>query len=286
MLSAARAKGRIAILALIAAASLPLFEQRGATAKGAFETHLDIGKEYLVRGGYENAVRELSKAVKLSPGNSQALIERGTAYNQLKQYDRAIADLTGAIKADSKSSLAYNNRGVSYFRSGRAALALKDFNKAIELKPLDPYANLNYGGAALCAGQGHLGAARLESWLEKVSWKDRYTGHAAVLAILNRRQAGQKKEESELLARSIKRVNRLDWPYPFLLYLDGKRKADEMLESVKDSDYETTQARCFLALAQQFGGAAARARESFDWVRRYGDRTSLEYWIARALEKH
>jgi len=286
MLSAAQNKRLIAILALIAAASLTLIDQRGSTAEGAFETHLDIGKEYLVRGGYENAVRELSKAIKLSPGNSLALIERGTAYNQLKDYDRAIVDLTGAIKADSKSSLAYNNRGVSYFRSGREALALKDFNKAIELTPLDPYANLNYGGAALCAGQGDRGAARLESWLENVSWKNRYTGHAAVLAILNRRQAGQKKEESELLARSIKRVNRLEWPYPFLLYLDGKKKADQMLESAKDSDYETTQARCFLALSQQYGGAAAKARESFAWVRRYGDKTSLEYWIARALDKH
>ncbi|MGD9683731.1 MAG: tetratricopeptide repeat protein [Candidatus Obscuribacterales bacterium] len=286
MLSAARNRRFIAVLALIAAAGLTLFSQRGSTAKSAFETHLEIGKEYLVRGSYENAVRELSQALKLSPGSSRALIERGTAYNQLKEYDRAIADLTGAIKADSKSSLAFNNRGVSYFRSGRPALALKDFNRAIELTPLDPYANLNYAGAALCAGEEKLGAVRLESWLDRVSWKDRYTGHAAVLAILNRRQAGQKREASDLLARSLKRVNRLEWPYPFLLYLNGKKKADQMLESAKDSDYETTQARCFLALAQNSGGAADKARENFDWVRRYGDKTSLEYWLARSLEKH
>ena len=246
-------------------------------------SHVEIGKDYLVRGSYDRAIREFSNALKKKPGDAVALVDRGTAFNQLENYPRAIADFNQALKLNPNNALALNNRGVSYFRQGKLQPALNDFERAVKLNADDPYARLNYAGAALAAFQGAKAAQKLQDYLDRTRWTGKFTGHEAVLAILALKQSNNEAGASKLLKTSMEKVSRLDWPYDVFKYLNGKVSPDELLESVKNSDYDTTQAHCFLALDLLRQNKPRLAKSHIDWVVKYGTKNSVEYWIAKNL---
>ncbi len=256
---------------------------RGVFANDSNSGHITIGKNYLVRGSYDRAIREFSRALKINPKDPTAYVDRGTAYNQQEKYAEAISDFSSAISLKPDSYLAFNNRGVSYFRQGNLDKAIQDFSKAISMNPDDPYARLNFAGAALAAGKGRAAADKLTTLIQNSRWKGRFAGQSAVLAILAYNQVGQSKEANELLGTSLKKVSRLDWPYGALQYLQGKISPDELLESVKNSDYDTTQAHCFIALNLVNKNKPKLARGHLNWVTKYGTPESLEYWLAKNI---
>jgi tetratricopeptide (TPR) repeat protein len=57
---------------------------------------------------------------------------RGNAYDTIKNYDEAIRDLNKAIELDSQNSSFYYFRGVAYYHKEKYNEALRDFNKAAE----------------------------------------------------------------------------------------------------------------------------------------------------------
>src|SRR5579883_3275493 len=61
-----------------------------AWAGTVFDKHLQVGKEYLLAAKFEMALKEFDAALRISPGDANALVERGTAYNGLGKYDLAI----------------------------------------------------------------------------------------------------------------------------------------------------------------------------------------------------
>lgn len=278
-------KKLILVFAVVFAVSLlfiiPSFNK--ASASDSFKGHMIIGKNYLVKGSYEKANLEFTLALKKKPDNVEALIERGTSYNQLGEYKKAVDDFSKAISLDSNNYLAFNNRGVSYFRSGSIEKATNDFEKAIKLNNKDPFARLNYAGALLSVDNG-LGAARnLSAWLKERDWKGNYAGHAAVLSILGFQQAGQNDAAKKLLKDALGKTSRLEWPYPALKYLDGKLKVDELLAEAKDSDYDTTQANCFIAIDKLNSKQPKVAEERLTWLVKYGTKNSVEYWLGKNL---
>lgn len=275
----------IAILSLVIVSIFSLSMQlfKSVSAFDLSSSHVEIGKDYLVRGSYDRAIREFSNALKQKPGDAVALVDRGTAYNQLENYPRAIADFNQALKLNPNNALALNNRGVSYFRQGKLNLALSDLDRATKLNPDDPYARLNYAGAALASFQGDKAAQKLQDYLNRTKWTGKFTGHEAVLAILGLRQSKNEAGASKLLKTSMEKLSRLDWPYDVLKYLNGKVSPDELLESVKNSDYDTTQAHCFLALDLLRQNKPKLAKNHIDWVVKYGTKNSVEFWIANNL---
>lgn len=67
-----------------------------------------------------------------------AYVNRGNAYNALRDIDHALADYDKAIEIESDYSPAYYNRGIAHFEQGDLILAIADYDKAIELDPDDP----------------------------------------------------------------------------------------------------------------------------------------------------
>ncbi len=256
-----------------------------AWAGTVFDKHLQVGKEYLLAAKFEMALKEFDAALRISPGDANALVERGTAYNGLGKYDLAIKDFSSAIQATPQNYLAYNNRGVAYFRKLELKRALQDLDKALSINADDPVAYLNRAGVALCDGSGIVSARKIEAWLKRTAWRDRYACHAAVLAAYGFKQGGDTKAYQEIIDQALKRTDRLLWPYPVLRYLKGTLKdKSELLHEAEESDYDSTQAHCFIGLDLVLKGKTEMARPHFEWIVKHGIQNSVEYWIARGMK--
>ncbi len=249
----------------------------------AVQKYYDVGKSYLVNQKYDMAIREFNGALSLSPKNVDVLIERGTAYNGLGKYDLALKDFDKAISLNPSSYLGFNNRGVTFLRKGEYARATQDFDKALSLDSKQPIAYLNRAGASLCAGTGADSAQKIEAWLKRNGWKDAYAGHAAILAAFGYRQGKNPKAAQALVEEALKRTDKLKWPYPALRFLSGGLNGKEVLEKAEESDYETTQAHCFIALDCILKKERKKADIHLLWAGQHGTQNSVEYWIARGL---
>jgi tetratricopeptide (TPR) repeat protein len=78
----------------------------------------------------------LSVSCSTNPKDSaKAYNNRGADYNIKGQYDLAIQDCSKAIEIDPEFAMAYQNRGLAYKAKGQSELAHKDFDKALEFDP-------------------------------------------------------------------------------------------------------------------------------------------------------
>jgi Tfp pilus assembly protein PilF len=254
-----------------------------ASANPEAEDHHKLGKNFLVNQNFELALKEFNASLKIDPNSAATLVDRGTAYNGLRKYEQAMADFNSAIKLDPKNYLAYNNRGVTRFRRDELSQAILDFDKAIELSSDQPIAYLNRAGASLAQGNGIDSSKKIERWLRKTDWKGEYAGHASVLAALGYRQGGNPATADRIMEEALKKTDRLKWPYPALKFLTGKLSGKELLEEAESSDYDSTQAHCFLALKYLTGKDKKLAQTHLDWVVKTGTQNSVEYWIAKSL---
>lgn len=94
----------------------------------------DEGMKYLKDADYENALKSLSKAVQMDPGDSRAFAYRGKAYFEMQDYRRASGDFEKAIDLDKGNADAYFFRGLLKEKEFDET-AEKDFTRAILLKP-------------------------------------------------------------------------------------------------------------------------------------------------------
>ena len=90
--------------------------------------------------------------VKAPPASAAEYQARGRKLLQEEHYQEAIEQLTEALKLDPALSLAYNARGYAYIRLKRYAEALADFDEAIRLNPSYLNAYVNRGSARRAAG--------------------------------------------------------------------------------------------------------------------------------------
>ena len=129
------------------------------------------GAAKAIKGDYEGAIVDFTRAIELDPKQASAFRNRGLARVLLKQYDEALADferaealgaadadlyeargralfskdmyaeavaaLTKAIELDPKGAQGYALRARSLLNSGKAAEALPDADRAVALDPAD-----------------------------------------------------------------------------------------------------------------------------------------------------
>lgn len=102
--------------------------------------HYMNGLSYLKNGQFDNAIPELDQAIESDPQFALAYNDRGYAYLHRQGYDLAIADFSKALKLK-KHPHAYHNRGIAYRHKGQYDDAISDQSKALELNPMkaEPY---------------------------------------------------------------------------------------------------------------------------------------------------
>jgi tetratricopeptide (TPR) repeat protein len=84
---------------------------------------------------YDEAIADLTEAIRLDPTYSAYYSNRGRTYNAKKEYDRAILDLNESIRLNPANSLPYWNRAISYENKRERDKALADWRTTLRLDP-------------------------------------------------------------------------------------------------------------------------------------------------------
>jgi tetratricopeptide (TPR) repeat protein len=102
---------------------------------------------------WKNELTLWNDNVAKTPNLPIALVNRGSAYNNVGQWDMAIADYSTAIKINPKNILPYINRGVVFYNIKEMDKAITDFSKAIEIDPQYTAAYYNLGNTYKSLGK-------------------------------------------------------------------------------------------------------------------------------------
>jgi tetratricopeptide (TPR) repeat protein len=95
----------------------------------------DRGRTYHWMECYEEALTDFNWAIELKPDYAWATASRGVTYRLMEHYDEALADFDRAIELKPDYAWAIALRGETYQQMERYEEALVDFNRAIELEP-------------------------------------------------------------------------------------------------------------------------------------------------------
>ena len=93
-------------------------------------------RDDLVKGEYDRAIADYTKAIEINPAFADAYDNRGYTYYSLKRYEEALYDHNKAIELGPTSyASVYNNRGLAYLAKGALDRAIQDFDEAVRVKP-------------------------------------------------------------------------------------------------------------------------------------------------------
>jgi tetratricopeptide (TPR) repeat protein len=112
--------------------------QKKLNRRDRFYLYLNRGASYNVKRSFDNAIRDLSEAIRLDPDIPNSYEERGWAYQQKGENDKAMIEFSETIKRDQNSGSAYYNRGMIFYNEGEIDRALLDFEEATRCRPDSP----------------------------------------------------------------------------------------------------------------------------------------------------
>ena len=92
-----------------------------------------LGDCYRLSGQYDNAIKEFTKAIRMSPGEFFPYYRRGWCYELKGDKTKAMADYNRAIKKCDMYAYSYLMRGELLLTQGKVDDAKKDFERVLEL---------------------------------------------------------------------------------------------------------------------------------------------------------
>ena len=90
---------------------------------------------WTLKGEYDNAIKDLTEAIRLDPRFPAAFNHRGIAWKAKGELDKAIKDYDEAIRLNPKYPTAFLNRGLVWSAKMEHDKAIKDYSEAIQLNP-------------------------------------------------------------------------------------------------------------------------------------------------------
>lgn len=134
-----------------------------------------------VRGDFEGALKDYTRAVNMEPKNREILNSRGKTYFDMANsgkykgqekslLEKAIADYTASLAktqlSDKATSESLSNRGAAYGMLGMLELSIKDISEALKLDPTNKNAYANRSIAYLNTGQYEKALADYQEYLK------------------------------------------------------------------------------------------------------------------------
>lgn len=131
-------------------------EQKPRDAKDFFKR----GSEFLQRGQYQRAIRDLDEAIRLNPDYADAFGERCWARAVMdRELETALSDCNMSLQLQPQNANVLQSRGFVYFRIGNYQAAVADENAAVSRDPKDAETYYVRGLAKLKAGDTVGGSA-------------------------------------------------------------------------------------------------------------------------------
>lgn len=121
----------------------------------------------LIAGRIDQAQKEITRALDISPHSAQALNIQGVIHLRTQQFGNADEDFHGAIQADNEFGPAYVGLGMSLIAQHRLEEALDPLDRAARLMP---GSWLIYFEAALT----HLGLGDAEAAMKQINYAERF----------------------------------------------------------------------------------------------------------------
>ena len=109
--------------------------------------NLNLGEDLFREGKYDEAIRELDRALALNKNLFNAYFYRACIFYYKGDFDRAIADFSSTFSLNTDYYEALNNRGAAYSNKGDHNRAIADYTAALRIKPDYYDALMNRGGA-------------------------------------------------------------------------------------------------------------------------------------------
>jgi len=109
------------------------------------EAHLSLGRVYRETGKTDEAIKELRRALQLSPRSDDCYRLLGRVYLDAGRKDQAIMALQNAVTLNRYYWSNQNELGIAYLQIGEYAKALAAFGRIIELDSTNPIGHQNIG---------------------------------------------------------------------------------------------------------------------------------------------
>jgi tetratricopeptide (TPR) repeat protein len=125
-----------------------------AVAKGPrmSRPHVNLGKAYIQKGLFAEAIAESRRALDINPGLPRAYYNVGWAHHRQEELDLAAVHYKRAIELQPELIEAYNNLGNVYQEQGRPDRAFATYRRALEIRPVRQIYH-NLGNAFLRHGE-------------------------------------------------------------------------------------------------------------------------------------
>lgn len=120
-----------------------------------------LGKEYLDKSRYGEAISCYTQALIIYPYDVEALNGRGNAYILVGDFEKGIADQSRALEINPYFLKAYSDRATAYICEDKYKEALSDYGKALKIDP--SYAKARRRFDAISEGNGKFLKTILES---------------------------------------------------------------------------------------------------------------------------
>ena len=193
----------------------------GPTAKALRTLLYNRGRCQSFNGAYDEAIDDLTEAIRLTPKDADAFVMRGLAWQNLGDFQKAIADYDRAIRNDPESADAFHNRGNAWVYLGKLRKGIADFTRAIQL---DPKSAATYTSRGI-------------AWRRKGRYAEALADYERALK-LDPHSAKRRLVLGALLACCPQRR-----------YRDGTRALELMTEACELTDYSDAECLHYLAAA-------------------------------------
>ncbi len=117
-----------------------------------YEGYKNRGDALRLRGDYQSAIDDYSRAIYLNRFYLEAYYERSNAYVKIGRYKEALEDIDYVLQFTKKPEY-LNTRGVIYSRLGDIVRAIEDYKEALKMDPGFYPARKNYAIALIKLGK-------------------------------------------------------------------------------------------------------------------------------------
>jgi tetratricopeptide (TPR) repeat protein len=263
---------------------------------------------------YPEAIEAYRQAILLNPDYFAAYIDLGIIYGTTNRFSESGEAFKQALRIEPQNADAHNGMAIALYRTGHPEEGIAELKKAIQLRPnfVNAYLNLarwyndlgRYKEAAeaftpvtrivprfpttyfersvdyMYLGRGEDAANDARTFLEINDWHRDRAPYMVIFAVLGYRQAGRDSDAKRILDLAAKRCNTSAWPYPVIRYLNREMTAESLLSGANNRD-QMTEAQAYVGMDLLISGRHEEALEHLRWVSENGNRTFIEYTLAR-----